>query len=224
MSILIVAAHPDDEVLGCGGTIRRHTEAGERVDILFVCDGVSARGQRADGSEGEIRREAGRKAAEILGTQVPRFLDFQDNQLDTISLLSVVQAIEKVLAELRPHTIYTHHSGDLNIDHSLINRAVLTACRPQPEGLVKNIYAFEVVSSTEWAEPAHGKAFIPCHFVDIEPYLDTKLAALEAYSFEMRPFPHPRSAEAVMALARWRGSCAGLASAEAFQVLRQIID
>jgi len=223
MSILVIAAHPDDEVLGCGGTIRRHVEEGERVDILFICDGVGARGYTVESSEGEIRREAGCKAAEILGAQEPRFLDLPDNQLDTLPLLSVVKAIEEVLEELQPHTVYTHHSGDLNIDHSLINRAVLTACRPQPEEFVKNIYAFEVASSTEWSEPAHDAVFTPNHFVDIATCLDAKLGALEAYEFELRPFPHPRSKEAVMALAQWRGASAGLEAAEAFQVLRQIV-
>lgn len=223
MSILVVAAHPDDEALGCGGAMRRHADAGERVDVLFVADGVGARGAADTGPEVEARRRAADAAAKVLGAERPRYLDFPDNRLDSIPLLDVVQAIESVIAEIAPDAIYTHHAGDLNIDHGVVARAVLTACRPQPGFGVQRIHAFEVPSSTEWAAPGPLAAFTPQRFVDISAQLDSKLAALEAYAVEMRPWPHPRSAKAVTALARTRGATVGLEAAEAFEVLREIV-
>lgn len=222
MSILVVASHPDDEALGCGGAMRRHADSGDEVGVLFLCDGVSARAPEQRSRAAAARREAACIAAEILGASEPRFLDFPDNRLDTVPLLDVVQAIETILAEVRPTVVYTHHSGDLNIDHRRTARAVMTACRPQGELMVRSIYGFEVPSSTEWAPPRAEEAFLPQHFVDIAGRLEAKLAALAAYGDEMRPFPHPRSGQAVTALAKWRGASAGLEAAEAFIVLRQI--
>jgi LmbE family N-acetylglucosaminyl deacetylase len=221
MTILVVSAHPDDEVLGCGGTIRRLTEAGKIVHLLFVCDGVGSRASDSIDEELGRRQTAARNAASILGAQEPRFLAFPDNRLDSVPLLDVVQTIEAVIGELKPETVYTHHTGDLNIDHALVARAVLTACRPLPGTFVRQVYSFEVASSTEW-NPAPDAAFLANRFVDISKTLDAKLQALDAYRAEMRPFPHPRSREAVTALAQVRGANAGLAAAEAFMVLRQI--
>lgn len=221
MSILVIAAHPDDEVLGCGGTICRHVAAGDEVNILFICDGVKSRfGENGEDDVGE-RRAAGIKASKIMGVNSPRFSDYPDNQLDTVPLLSVVQTIESVVQELKPDTLYTHHSGDLNIDHALVNRAVMTACRPTPIACVRNIYAFEIPSSTEWAEPKQSNSFVPTYYVDISSQLDIKLDALSAYTMEVRDFPHPRSHEAITALGKWRGSSVGFNVAEAFQIIRQ---
>jgi LmbE family N-acetylglucosaminyl deacetylase len=222
MTVLVVAAHPDDEALGCGGTIRRLTAAGQTVHLLFVCDGVRSRSSSGIDAELHLRQTAARDAAAILGAQKPRFLAFPDNSLDSVPLLDVVQAIESVVGEIKPATVYTHHAGDLNIDHALVTRAVLSACRPLPGSFVRQIYSFEVPSSTEWSGPAPHAAFAANRFVDITATLDAKLQALDAYHAEMRPFPHPRSREAVTALARVRGATAGLAAAEAFMVLRQI--
>ncbi|MGQ0662592.1 MAG: PIG-L deacetylase family protein [Pseudomonadota bacterium] len=219
MNILIVAAHPDDEALGCGGTIARHAAAGERVDILFLADGASARpGAGAD--EIEARRRAARAAAAALGAQPPEFLDFPDNRLDIVPLLTVVQAVEAVVGRARPAIVYTHHAGDLNIDHRIANQATLTACRPLPGATVRAIYSFEVLSSTEWA--SHLTGFWPTRYVDIGSHLEAKMAALRLYRAEMRPFPHPRSFEAVAALAKLRGTAVGLAAAEAFMTIREI--
>lgn len=222
MTVLVVAAHPDDEVLGCGGTICWHVAAGETVNILFISDGVKSRSEKSDEADVGERRAAGIKAAEIMGVTKPHFSDYPDNQLDTVPLLNVVQTIESVLQDIKPDTVYTHHSGDLNIDHALVNRAVMTACRPTPKSFIRNIYAFEIPSSTEWAEPTRSNAFVPTYFVDISSYLDTKLNALAAYTMEVRDFPHPRSHEAVSVLSKWRGASVGFRAAEAFQVIRQI--
>lgn len=223
MSILVIAAHPDDEVLGCGGTIHRHTQQSDKVQFLFVCDGVGSRHHENRVIDMDRRRDAARKAATILGAEPPRFLDFPDNQLDSVPLLDVVKVIETVLEETGASTVYTHHSGDLNIDHCLVNRAVLTACRPLPGSRVSEIYAFEVASSTEWAEQRAVSVFNPQRFVNIRADLDAKIRALQCYNEEMREFPHPRSNQAITALAHWRGASAGFAAAEAFCVLRQRI-
>jgi len=218
--ILVVVAHPDDEVLGAGGTLARHAAAGDQVYIAFLADGVGARGN--DKAAAEHRATAARRAATILGAGKPHFLGFGDNRLDSVDLLDIIQAVERVVADSKPAIVYTHHAGDLNIDHGICHRAVLTACRPMPGSPVRAIYAMEVPSSTEWAAPSAGDAFLPSRFVDISAVQDIKRRALEAYAEEMRPFPHPRSFEAVEALAKWRGASAGLSAAEAFMVLRDI--
>ena len=218
--VLAVVAHPDDEVLGAGGALARHAAKGDTVHIAFLADGIGSRGE--DREAGDRRAVAAKRAAEILGARPPRFLGFQDNRLDGVDLLDVVKAVEAVVSEILPATIYTHHLGDLNVDHEICSRAVLTACRPLPGFCVRRIYAFEVASSTEWSQPNAALAFVPNRFVDISAALATKRRALEAYQEEMRDFPHPRSYQAVEALAAWRGASAGFHAAEAFMVLRDI--
>jgi LmbE family N-acetylglucosaminyl deacetylase len=219
VSVLAIVAHADDEVLGAGGTLARLAHNGEVVDILILADGVGARGS----VEGAARRaEAARRAAACLGARDPIMLGLQDNRLDSLDLLDITQQIERVLEELRPRDIYTHHAGDLNIDHAICHRAVLTAARPIPGRSVRRIYAMEIASSTEWAAPGSHTAFVPSRFVDISGFINQKRLALEAYAEEMRPFPHARSFEAVEALARWRGATAGMPAAEAFVVIRDL--
>lgn len=223
--VLVVASHPDDEVLGCGGTIAHHAENGATVEVVFLTKGVAAR----IGNEGDIlslqdqRLGMAREAAKILGAKAPIFLDFPDQGLDTCALLDITQKLEQVVRELTPDIIYTHHGGDLNLDHRLAHQAVLTACRPLPQTSVKAIYSFETVSSTEWASNEMGGAFTPNRFVDITHQLDRKLEALGAYDIELREFPHARSLESVKALACHRGVSVGVHAAEAFMVVREII-
>ncbi len=217
--VLAVLAHPDDEALGAGGTLARHAARGDEVHIVFIADGVGARG--GDNAAADRREAAARRAATILGAHEPHFLGYPDNRIDTVGLLDLVKAIEAIIVGLKPDTIYTHHGGDLNIDHMLCHRAVMTACRPLPGSTVRRIFAIEVVSSTEWA-PVSTSVFVPNRFVDISATRQTKQRALEAYDEEMRTFPHPRSYEAVDALSRWRGASVGLEWAEAFAVLREI--
>lgn len=222
--VLVVAAHPDDEVLGCGGTIARHRADSDEVTTLFLADGVGARDESTGGATDlTIRRAAGNAAADALGTAPPIYLDFPDNRLDTVALLDLVQAIERVATEFRPDRVYTHHSGDLNIDHRICHQAVLTAFRPMPGQTVRAIFGFEVPSSTEWAFGGQETVFQPRHFVDISSFMAAKVAALRCYEMEMRPFPHPRSERMIEALAGWRGAIAGCEAAEAFTVIRQIV-
>jgi LmbE family N-acetylglucosaminyl deacetylase len=218
--VLVIVAHPDDEVLGAGGTIARHAANGDEVHVAFLTDGVSARGHEAE--KAQRRDAAAREVASILGTLPPRFLAFPDNRLDGVQLLDIVQAIERIVTETSPLVVYTHHAGDLNIDHRICQRAVLTACRPLPNSTVRRIYAMEVASSTEWMPPQETTAFVPTRFVDISLTWEKKSRALKAYAEEMRPFPHPRSHQSIEALARWRGASAGLHAAEAFVTIRDI--
>ena len=216
--VVVVAAHADDEVLGCGGAIARHVFQGDVVHVVFMSDGVAS---RAENSPVDLQRrnQARDKALGILGVTHCHALDFPDNRMDGVPLLDVVQALEPIIDRVRPERVYTHHNGDLNVDHRITHQAVMTACRPLPQSSVREILAFEVISSTEWATPALAP-FLPNAFVDITDYLPRKLAALAAYHMEMRPEPHSRSVAHAEVLARHRGSCVGLKAAEGFVLAR----
>ena len=227
--IAVIAAHPDDEVLGFGGAIARHAEEGEPVHVLILATGIGARAAGAagaeDGEDGngdaiEELRARGRDAATILGVSDIGFADFPDNRMDSVPLLDVVKRVESFLDECRATIVYGHHSGDLNIDHQIAARAVLTACRPLPGARVRRLLAGEVLSSSEYAGPADR--FQPTTYVDISATLSRKCDALRCYEGEIRDWPHPRSVEAVEALARLRGSECGREAAEAFALLREI--
>ena len=217
--ILVIAAHPDDEVLGCGGTIARHNINSDNVGVVFIADGVGARNDNF-AENLQKRKQAAESALNILGALNFGFFDFPDNRLDTIPLIDIVQKLEGVIEDFQPEIVYTHHSGDLNIDHQIVNRATLTACRPLPESTIKAIYAYEVISSTEWS--LNGHTFLPNYFVNIDLFFEKKVEALNAYEKEMRLFPHTRSIEHVEALAIHRGSSVGFLKAEAFQLIRKI--
>lgn len=217
-TVLVVAAHSDDEVLGCGGTIARHVAEGDTVHAVFMADGVSARTGSA-GGELRDRLKAARHAHEILGIGRVEYLDLPDNQMDSISLLEAVKLLEGTLESIAPDIIYTHHHGDLNIDHQITHQAVMTACRPMPNASVKEIFAYEVLSSTEWST-SHRNPFLPNAYVDISEFLEVKLEALRAYYLEMRQRPHSRSIEHAEFLARHRGYSVGFYAAEAFMVSR----
>ena len=215
--ILVVVAHPDDEVLGCGATIAKHTKNGDKVQVVFVADGSSSR----ESQEGE-RNLPAIEVMGILGCEQPIFLDFLDNQLDTISLLEVVKEIEKIINDFQPNIVYTHHFGDLNIDHQITHKSVITACRPQPNFCVKEIYSFETLSATHWQSSSMAGAFNPNYFVDVSGFIKQKIKALQCYDNEMRDHPHARSYETVKSLSNFRGSAVGVHDAEAFIVERLI--
>lgn len=217
-TVLVVAAHADDEVLGCGGTLAKHVAAGDKVHVVFVADGVTSRG--GTGHEDLVRRQrATESARNILGISTMAFLDLPDNRLDSLPLLDIVQPLEAIIGKLAPEILYTHHYGDLNVDHRLVHQAAMTACRPLPGSTVREILAFEVMSSTEWSSPGLAP-FLPNFFVDISAHLESKMQALEAYAVEMRVPPHSRSMEHIRCLARHRGNCVGVDAAEAFMVMR----
>lgn len=228
-SVLVLAAHPDDEVLGCGGGIARLAADGATVNVAFLADGISSRtstdATRTDAQSAELtaRRAAARKACKILGVDSVVFDEFPDNRMDSVPLLDIVQTIEKLLSRFRPDTVFTHHAGDVNVDHRRIHEAVTAACRPQKGHVVRTLLSFEVASSTEWQLPAAGAPFVPNWFIDISDTLERKLAALDAYAMELRDWPHPRSRQGVEHLARWRGATVGVDAAEAFMLGRKIV-
>jgi N-acetylglucosamine malate deacetylase 1 len=223
-SILILAAHPDDEVLGCGGTIAKLADKGAFVHVAFLADGVFSREgeQTVQQLELTARRTAAQKACKILGVNSVSFGDFPDNRMDTIPLLDITQAVETLIAKHQPVMVFTHHAGDVNIDHRRLHEAVATACRPQQGHPVKTLLCFEVPSSTEWQLPGSAPVFTPNWFVDISATLVRKLAALEAYAAELRTWPHPRSRQGVEHLAHWRGATVGVTAAEAFMLGRKL--
>jgi LmbE family N-acetylglucosaminyl deacetylase len=223
--IAVVAAHPDDEALGCGGTMARMADEGCEVHVLLLADGETSRSGAAPVGPERLaaRRAAAESAAGILRCASVEILSLPDNRLDGLDLLDVVQRIETFLNRRRPATVLTHHTGDVNVDHRVVHDAVLAACRPQPGHTVKELLFFEVPSSTEWCPAGSASPFHPDWFVDISATLDRKRGALRAYAGELRPFPHPRSLEAVDALARWRGATVGVEAAEAFVLGRKIV-
>jgi LmbE family N-acetylglucosaminyl deacetylase len=222
-SALVLAAHPDDEVLGCGGTLASLTDQGAQVHVAFLADGVSSRsGATSTSPELVERRSAARQACQILGVSSVSFGDFPDNRMDTVALLDVVKSIESLVSSHKPDLVLTHHAGDVNIDHRRIHEAVIAACRPQPGHPVRSVLCFEVASSTEWQLPGSAPAFVPNWFVNISATLEKKLAALQAYAAELRDWPHPRSLRGVEHLARWRGASVGVDAAEAFVLGRHL--
>lgn len=224
-SVLVVAAHPDDEILGCGGTMTRLVREGHEVRIAILAEGMSSRyAHREDAEPQHLQHLHARaqQAADTVGAKELVLCKLPDNRLDTVPLLDVVKTVEDLIARFRPGTIYTHHPGDLNVDHGVVHRAVLTATRPVSGQCVRQIYAFEVPSSTEWAFQRIEPLFRPNVFVDIADTLETKIAAMDCYDTETRNFPHPRSAEALRAIATRWGSVAGLRAAEAFELIRSV--
>ena len=225
--ILVIAAHPDDEVLGCGGTIARHADAGDQVQVLIVAEGATSRLLQRDrdvaSEELSLLAQAAHEAGEILGAQGVELLDFPDNRLDSIDRLDVIKRIEERIARYQPQVVYLHHAGDVNVDHRRLHEAVVTACRPTPGHPVRRLLSFEVASSSEWQPPGSAPAFQPNWFVDISDQWHRKRDALVAYASEMRPWPHARSLEALEHLARWRGAQVGVEAAEAFCLLRQLV-
>ena len=225
-NVLVIAGHPDDEILGCGGTILKHTKAGDRVNILIIAEGLTSRKEQRN-RENLLEKfsslhNAATNASKLLGVNKIELLDFPDNRLDSIELIEIVKVIEKRIDLFKPEIIYTHHHGDLNIDHQIINKAVITACRPLPLSYIKKILTFEVPSSTEWQKNIQSNVFIPNWFVNIEDELSMKLNALKEYKDEMREWPHPRSLRHVEISAFYRGAQVGIKAAEAFSLIRLI--
>ena len=221
--ILIVAAHPDDEILGCGGTIARLVSEGYSAYTMILGEGVTSRDRKRQrrGRQHEIDnlKEEVKKANREIGVKDTFLFDFPDNRFDTMPLLEIVKTIEGVKEKILPQVIYTHHEHDLNIDHQITYRAVLTATRPLADEVVKQMYSFYVPSSTEWNYP---QTFSPDVYVDIGNKLKCKLKAMEIYWSELREFPHPRSLKGIKLSAGYWGMMSGLRYAEPFKLVRMI--
>lgn len=225
MNVLVIAAHPDDEVLGCGGTIARLAAEGARVSILILAEGLTSRADfrpDRDASLLQAHHARAHKAGALLGASEVILAGFPDNRMDTVPLLDVTQRIEREIARIQPETVFTQHGGDLNIDHVVTFRATLTATRPMAGLPVKRVYGYEVGSSTEWAFQQFEPRFAPQVFFDIDAYLEKKIAAMQVYESEARAFPHPRSPEALRASAQRWGSTVGVKAAEAFCCVRDV--
>lgn len=228
LKVLAVVAHPDDEVLGCGGTLIKHTDAGDEVAVAILGEGKTSRyelGADQRRSKSELKRFEGEinEAKALLGVKQLFRFNFPDNRFDSVDLLEIVKVLEKLKEELHPDIIYTHHRFDINVDHLVTAQAVTTAFRPIAGELASKILAFETPSSTEWQIPGHGMEFAPNYYVDISAVLDRKIKALECYQSELRHYPHPRSLKSIELIAKRWGINVGLFAAEPFMLLREIL-
>ena len=225
MSVLVVAAHPDDEVLGCGGTMARAAAAGEDVHVLILGEGSTSRAPDRDSGDAEevVALVGSAKAAgKVLGVDSATVHGLPDNRFDSVDLLDVVKLVEAEIEQHSPSVVYTQHGGDVNVDHRCAYQAVLAATRPVPGHPVQEVLAFPVGSSTDWAFQRSSPRFTPTVFVDVTDTIDAKVEAMACYPDEMRPFPHPRSPEALRATAAHWGSAVGVAAAEPFEPVRMI--
>lgn len=226
--VAVIAAHPDDEILGCGGAMASHIKNGDEVHVLIMAEGITSRGVERDRGKDEKELSALTKIAheanKVLGVSSLRLDQLPDNRLDSLDRLDLVKHVEAFIQLYKPSIIYTHHAGDVNIDHRCVHEAVVTAVRPMPkQHRVSTILFFEVASSTEWQTPGSAPAFSPNWYVDISETLPLKLQALEVYQSEMRDWPHARSIKALEHLARWRGANVGVSAAEAFMLGRRCV-
>lgn len=217
--VAVVGAHPDDELLGAGGTLARHAMAGDEVHAIIVADGA---GSRYPAELAATLEKQARRAAEVIGFASLQLLSLPDQRLDTVPLIELTQRLERVLDEIDPDTVYTHFPEDVNADHRLVARCAWTACRPYVRPRLRRFAAFETPSSTEWAWPMPGTELRPNLFVDVTDVLEAKIAAMECYETELRDYPHPRSSRALRERAAYWGSHVGRSAAEPFAVLREV--
>ena len=231
MNILVVCAHPDDETIGMGGTLKKLSKK-HNVSVLFVSEGITARRKSGystipqyDVSHEEmkkmkkeilVRKNHAKKALSILGVKKMRFLDLPNQELDQIPLLKITKEIESEISNTKANVIFTHHFNDLNLDHRIVYEATITASRPIPGSTVTSIVSFEIPASTDWRKPYQ---FNPNLYIDISKELEYKVKALEAYNYEIRKPPHPRSKVITKAIANRWGSLSGYNAAEAFEII-----
>lgn len=226
MNVLVFAPHPDDEVLGCGGTIARYIKEGNDVYVCVVTSGFPPIYEK----DYQLAQENGwphvqypdiMKAHKLLGIKETFFLQFPTVMLETVPRYELNGKIGKLVQRLKPEVVFIPHFGDMQRDHTLVSEAVMVAVRPKYDGTVRYVYSYETLSETEWNIPHATNAFIPNTFVDIEPYLEKKKEAMSCFTTQICEFPNPRSIEAVEALAKFRGSTMGAKAAEAFALIRE---
>ena len=217
--VLVVAAHPDDEIIGCGGTLLKHIFNKDEVCVVFAADGESSRTNNL--KKILIRKKQAEIVKKKSKIKKTFFLNYPDNQMDTCKILDVSKSIYKVIQEVRPDIIYTHHYNDLNIDHRITFEAVMVACRPVKNKKIHEIYCFEILSSSEWSG-RNSLSFRPNVYVDISKFFKKKIELMKLYKNEIRPSPHPRSLESIKFKSRSRGSEVHSKYAEAFELIRII--
>lgn len=218
--ILVIAPHPDDEILGCGGTIRKFVEEGNQVYVLVATRGSA---KHFDQSKVENVRKEALDAHAFLGVSQTYFLDYPAPELDTVPLADLSRDFAKLIAELKIDILFLPHRGDIHNDHKVVFNAGLVAARPVGNYSVKEVFCYETLSETEWAAPYGDDAFIPNYFVNIEETFEAKKTALQFFKSQLREFPNPRSLEAIESLAKFRGATVGFKRAEGFMSIRQII-
>jgi len=225
--VLVVVAHPDDEILGVGGTVARHAASGDIVYALIIGEGQTSRGLSRENVSKQVVDELHKNTLEsskYIGYENVLFADFPDNRFDQVDLLDIVKCVENMVREIEPEIIYTHFSGDLNIDHQYTARAVLTATRPMKNQCVKEIYAFETLSSTEWNfDYSRQSGFLPNVYVDISDFYDKKEQSMKCYVSELCEWPHPRSLDGMDIISKYRGMSVGMERAEAFMLVRKLM-
>jgi LmbE family N-acetylglucosaminyl deacetylase len=226
--ILVVVAHPDDELLGLGATMHKLiNEQNCRIRAVILGEGITSRSDDRDtkrwSKELKIHRSNIEAARKSIGYESVGIYDFPDNRFDTVALLDIIKVIEKEKQDFQPEIIFTHHGGDVNIDHQRTFEAVITAARPMEDEIVKTIITFETPSGTEWIASSDPRKFSPNLFIEVsEKNLNAKINGMESYEFEKRKYPHPRSPEALMILAQYRGLISGKKFAEAFVLIRSV--
>ena len=216
--ILIVAAHPDDEILGCGGTILK-LKKNNLINVIFMTNGTDARGKNKKASQKRI--SGCYNLFKKLKLKKPIIFNFPDNKLDTVPLLKIVKKIKENISKFKPDIIFTHFDGCLNIDHQITFKATITACRPVKNNTVKQILSFEVPSSTEWSL-LKDKKFQPNYYIDISSYIKEKISLMKYYKDEIKPYPHSRSLKSIRSLSEYRGTHVGVKNAEAFYLYRSL--
>lgn len=224
MKILVLAPHPDDEVLGCGGAIKKHTQEGDEV---YLC--VVTKGYAPDWSEESLKakRKEAEDSSKFLGIKKVIFLDFPAVKLDTVPQKDINDKITKCILELKPEVLYIPHGGDLNKDHQIVFESALVASRAKPGSSIKKVISYETLSETEWG---NGKikekkdVFLPNVYINISGTLKDKLKAVECYKSELKEFPHPRSVKGIIVLSEKRGMESGLLNAEAFVLIKEILN
>ena len=223
--ILVIAAHPDDEILGCGATLLYYKKLGYSIKVIFLSDGESSRNLKKNEKKKliKLRSDQAKKVSKISKFLKPKFINYPDNQLDTIPILKIVQKIEKEIIRFKPSIIFTHYENDLNVDHQIAFKSVLTATRPKSKSFVRKIYCFEIPSNTDFSfKKNKNKIFVPNFYVNIEKYLKKKLELLRIYSGEMKRWPHQRSIKGIKVISNYRGSQIGVKNAEAFICIRNL--
>ncbi len=219
--ILIVAAHPDDEVLGCFATVAKKIKQGYEAYTLILSGGKTSRGKVSKKELDNLKKEM-LNANKLIGIKTVFQANFPDNSFDAVPLLTIVKRIEEIKNKIKPEIIFTHHIGDMNVDHQLTHKAVLTATRPMNDECVKTIYSMEIPSSTEWNNYSKETSFIPNVFSDITDTIELKIKAMAEYKSELRDYPYPRSLKHIRELAKVNGTKVGLKYSENFILVRKI--
>ena len=225
MDVLCVVAHPDDEVIGIGGTLARHAAQGDTVHVCVLAETGVSRHETITEEVRECqreRREATRRGCAVLNVADVTFHSYPENEFDSVALLEIVKTVSAEVDRTEPSVVYTHHYGDLNVSHELTCRAVQTATRPLPDSNVERVLAFETLSSSEWSVPDGRNAFTPTTFIDVSDVLDRKLAALAEHEAELRDLPHPRNVETIRRNAQVWGAKCGVDAAEPLELLRDV--